>query len=37
MPDHEWASDRNKAASRLAPQSGDGRFDVFVAMNGRRD
>jgi hypothetical protein len=27
----------DKAASRLAPKSDDGRFDLCVAMNGRRD
>jgi hypothetical protein len=27
----------HKAASRLAPQSGGGRFDLFVAVNGRND
>jgi hypothetical protein len=26
-----------KAASRLAPKGGDGRFDLYVAMNGRSD
>jgi hypothetical protein len=26
-----------KAAARLAPQRRDGRFDFFVAMNGRDD
>ena len=29
--------DEDKAASRLAPKGGDGRFDFYVAMNGRRD
>jgi hypothetical protein len=27
----------DKAASRLAPEGNDGRFDFFVAMNGRND
>jgi hypothetical protein len=27
----------DKAASRLATQAGDGRFDLYVAMNGRND
>jgi hypothetical protein len=27
----------DKTASRLAPQGDDGRFDFFVAMNGRND
>ena len=26
-----------KAASRLAPKGDDGRFDLYVAMNGRND
>jgi hypothetical protein len=26
-----------QAASRLAPEGGDGRLDFYVAMNGRRD
>ena len=29
--------DDDKAASRLAPKGDDGRFDVYVAMNGRSD
>jgi len=29
--------DEDKAASRLAPKGRDGRFDLFVAMNGRSD
>jgi hypothetical protein len=28
---------RDKAASRLAPKGGDGRFDLYVATNGRSD
>ena len=27
----------DKAASRLAPKGRDGRFDLYVAMNGRSD
>jgi hypothetical protein len=27
----------NKAASRPAPQGDDGRFDFYIAMNGRND
>ena len=27
----------DKAASRLPPKGVDGRFDLYVAMNGRRD
>jgi hypothetical protein len=27
----------DEAASRLAPKGGDGRFDLYVAMNGRSD
>ena len=27
----------DKAASRLAPNGDDGRFDFYVAMNGRND
>jgi hypothetical protein len=27
----------DKAASRLAPKGDDGRFDFYVAMNGRND
>jgi hypothetical protein len=36
---HERESIRydDKAASRLAPKGGDGRFDLCVAMNGRND
>jgi hypothetical protein len=26
-----------KAASRLAPKGGDGRFDLYIAVNGRND
>ena len=35
MNDIECIRHDDKAASRLAPQSGDGRFDLFVAMNER--
>ena len=35
---HERESIRDdKAASRLAPKGVDGRFDLYVAMNGRID
>jgi hypothetical protein len=27
----------DKAAARLAPKGDDGRFDLYVAMNGRND
>jgi hypothetical protein len=27
----------DKAASRLAPKGDDGRFDLYVAVNGRSD
>jgi hypothetical protein len=27
----------DKAASRLAPKGRDGRFELYIAMNGRRD
>ena len=27
----------DKAASRLAPKGDDGRFDLYVAVNGRND
>ena len=35
---YDYASTRqnDKAASRLAPKGNDGRFNLFVAMNGRR-
>ena len=34
---HEWIGQDDKAASRLAPEGRDGRFDLYVAMNGRSD
>ena len=37
MRSHEWIRHDDKAASRLAPQGDDGRFDFYVAMNGRND
>ena len=37
MRQHECIPRDDKAASRLAPKGRDGRFDLFVAMNGRRD
>jgi hypothetical protein len=33
----EWVRRNDKAASRLAPKGRDGRFDFYVAMNGRND
>ena len=35
MCGHESTAHGNKAASRLAAQRNDGRFDFYVAMNGR--
>src|SRR6516225_9933846 len=37
MRDHEYIRHDDKAASRLAPKGDDGRFDVYVAVNGRSD
>ena len=37
MPDRECIPYGDKAASRLAPKGDDGRFDLYVAMNGRND
>ena len=37
MCERECTPHDEKAASRLAPQGDDGRFDFFVAMNGRND
>jgi hypothetical protein len=34
---HEYIWHAEKAASRLAPKSRDGRFDLYVVMNGRND
>ena len=33
----EYIRHDDKAASRLAPKGDDGRFDLYVAMNGRND
>src|SRR5262249_37237964 len=33
----EYIRDDDKAASRLAPKGRDGRFDFYLAMNGRND
>jgi len=35
MCEHEYIRHDDKAASRLAPQGDDGRFDLCVAVNGR--
>ena len=37
MRAREWIKYDNKAASRLAPKGDDGRFDLYVAANGRSD
>jgi hypothetical protein len=37
MHDREYVYYDDKAASRLAPHSDDGRFDLYVAVNGRND
>src|SRR5215475_8082576 len=37
MRDHPCIRDGNKATSGLAPKVDDGRFDLYVAMNGRND
>ena len=37
MRGHESIRHDDKAVSRLAPQSDDGRFNFYVAMNGRSD
>ena len=37
MHDHEYIRMDDKAASRLAPKGHDGRFDLYVAMNGLND
>jgi len=37
MRGHEYIRHDDKAASRLAPEGHDGRFDFYVAMNGRSD
>jgi hypothetical protein len=37
MRAREWIRRDDKAASWLAPKVHDGRFDFYVAMNGRSD
>jgi hypothetical protein len=37
MRSQEYIPDDDKAASRLAPKGDDGRFDLYVVMNGRND
>jgi hypothetical protein len=37
MRDHEYIRYDDEAASWLAPEGHDGRFDVYVAVNGRSD
>jgi hypothetical protein len=37
MRDRECTRRDDKAVSRLAPEGANGRFDLRVAMNGRRD
>ena len=37
MSGHEPTRHDNKAASRLATKGDDGRFDLYVTMNGRDD
>jgi len=37
MRSREYIRDDDKAAFRLAPKGRDGRFDFYVAMNGRND
>jgi hypothetical protein len=37
MREHEYIRQDGKPASRLAPKGRDGRFDFYVAMNGRSD
>jgi hypothetical protein len=37
MHGREYIPQDDKAASRLAPKGDDGRFDFYVAMNGRND
>ena len=37
MRDREWLRQDDKAGSRLAPKGNDGRFDLYVAMNGLSD
>jgi hypothetical protein len=37
MHDCECIRHDDKATSRLAPKGDDGRFDLYVAMNGRNN
>ena len=37
MHGQEYIRHGDKTASRLAPKGDDGRFDLYVAMNGRND
>ena len=37
MRGHEYIRHADKAAARLTPKGDDGRFDFYVAMNGRND
>jgi hypothetical protein len=37
MRDREQIRHDDEAASRLAPKGRNGRFDLYVAMNGRSD
>ena len=37
MCEREYTRHDDKAASRLAPEGVDGRFDLYVAVNGRGD
>ena len=37
MPEFELPRHDGKAASRLAPKGDDGRFDLYVAVNGCND
>jgi hypothetical protein len=37
MCDREYIRHDDKTASRLAPKGDDGRFEFYLAMNGRND
>jgi hypothetical protein len=37
IPKANGIRNKDEGASRFAPKSDDGRFDLFVAMNGRDD
>jgi hypothetical protein len=37
MHGHECIWHEDKTASRLAPKGDDGRFDLYVGVNGRSD